>query len=301
MASDLDRKELSDLPHWDHGNPAKSLDAFAEALAFGPMRRARDWYFTAKQANKTWGRRIRLSTWALGGVAVVIPVAIETLREFKGGPVWQWLRPEAWLLRPGMATLALLLAAGLVWLDRFYGYTSGWLRYMEAAQRIVELHDRFAGEWATVQVGWVDGKPSNAQVQEALAKVLAANAQLHAVVRDETKAWAAEFRDALRQLEEQVSRRYEARQQDPGGLEVEAEAAEGATLPEGWLLTVSGQTASSTAVTGRRASLALPPGIYQVRGEAKLALADGTARRVADEKAASVDAGRVATVKLHFG
>jgi hypothetical protein len=304
MANDLDGKGLPATPQWNAAEPAKSLEAFAAALVFEPLKRASDWYFVAKADHKKWGRRIRLATWALAGVAVMIPIAVETFRPLDKdkGVVWQYLKPELWL-RPGVATLALLLAAGFVWLDRFYGYTSGWLRYMEAAQRLVELRDRFAIEWATTQAGWPGGKPSEAQVQEALAKILALNAQLHAVVRDETRAWVAEFRDALRQLEEQLHRRYESRQQlDQGGLEVEVEAAvEGARLAEGWVLSVSGQGPAAQAVNGVRTSLALPAGIYQVRGEAKLILADGTTRRTVDEKAAAVEVGRVAVVKLRFG
>jgi SMODS and SLOG-associating 2TM effector domain 2 len=302
MASDLDGKGLPTPPQWNGAEPAKSLDAFASALVFEPLKEATQWYFGAKQDHKKWGRRIRLATWALGGVAVMIPVAVETFRPLDKdrGVVWEYLKPELWL-RPGVATLALLLAAGFVWLDRFYGYTSGWLRYMEAAQRLSELRDRFAVEWATTQAGWPGGKPTEPQVQEAFAKILSLNGQLHTVVRDETRAWVGEFRDALRQLEEQLSRRYEARQQiEQGGLEIEAEAAEGARLAEGWVLSVSGQGPTAQAVAGARTSLALSAGVYQVRGEAKLVLADGTSRRSTDEKAAAVEAGRVASVKLRF-
>jgi hypothetical protein len=299
MAIDLDRKELSALPAWDASDPVKSLDAFADALAFEPLKNASDWYFAAKRENKKWGRRIRLATWALAGVAVVIPVAVETFRPGDAGPAWRWLRADLWL-RPGVATLALLFAAGFVWLDRFYGFTSGWLRYMETAQRLVELRDRFAVEWAATRTGWPGGRPTEAHVQEALAKILALNAQLHGVVRDETKAWVTEFRDALRQLEEQLHRRVEASEPEQGGLEVEAEAAEGARLAEGWVLSVSGAGPVASPVAGPRASFTLPAGVYQVRGEATLALADGTTRRASDEKAASVEAGRVAVVKLRF-
>jgi hypothetical protein len=301
MASDLDGRGLRDAPQWNADDPAKSLDDFAMALVFEPLKRAIDWYFSAKAENKRWGRRIRLATWALAGVAVMIPVAFETFRPISGEAAWPRFRPELWL-RPGVATLALLLAAGFVWLDRFYGYTSGWRRYMDAAQRLLELRDRFLIEWATTRAAWPGGKPSETQVSEAFAKILLLNAQLHAVVRDETRAWVAEFRDALRQLEEQLQRRYEAKpQSDQGGLEIEAEAAEGAKLPEGWVLSGSGQGPSAQNVAGARTSLALPAGVYQVRGEAKLVLADGTSRRATDEKAAAVEAGRVAAVKLRFG
>ncbi len=291
MARDLDHK--AKLPTWEPNAPAASLEAFAKALVFEPLEVAIAWYFAAKNHKKLAGRALRVLTWATAGVAVIIPVAIETYRRNDGGL-------NAMGLRAGHASLALLLAAGLLWLDRFYGFTSGWLRYMEVCQRLLELRDRFTIEWAMVHVGWPEGAPKPEHVREAMDRVLAMNAQVHAVVRDETKAWVAEFRDALRQLEEQVQRRHEAQQQQgQGGLEVEAELPEGARLPEGWSLSVSGQGAA-TAVAGPRASLALPTGVYQVRGEARLVLADGSTRRAFDEKAAAVETGRVVVVKLRF-
>ncbi len=109
--------------------------------------------------------------------------------------------------------MALALAAALVALDRFYGFTSSWTRYLATAQDLKQALDEFRFYWEYERLRWTDGRPSDEQTTEALARFKGFVSQVNQIVRQETNAWIAEFRTSLQAIEEvaKVRARYWAK------------------------------------------------------------------------------------------
>ncbi len=176
---DIKRKSVEELP-WDDADRAASL-AVVYQHALDCAIEAEDWYKQERKSKRLWGRGLRSSAIVLGAVAAVMPV----LSELSGSGI-----------QPGWSTVALAVGAGLVGLDRYFGFSTAWMRFMVTAQRIAELRHRFESAWQLAQ-----SKAANPPSDEELATFLALAHGLEKAVDGEidleTKAWVTEFDSAL--------------------------------------------------------------------------------------------------------
>lgn len=284
IPKDLDRKQFDGVLAWDHGDPSGSLDRAAVNIVFEPVNGAITWYFRAKKSKKFFGQWLRIFAWLLGGVAVIVPIAAQIkLGSFDD---------------PAYASVAILVAGGLIWLDRFLGLTSGWLRYISAGQRLLELKDTFAVEWALVRAGWSGGVPTQEQVLATLNRFRELNAQIHAVVRAETEEWIVEFRDSLKQLDASVKARADELQKAPGSLEVKI--ANAAALSGVWALDVDARQIDPGVQGATKAISDLPAGTHAVRvmGTIRDSGDPQRTRAAAAQGIAIVESGKKATLEL---
>jgi hypothetical protein len=174
-SSDAARTNLSRLYEW------------AERLATDAV----EWYMTEKRRKAVWSRRLRALAALLATAGAAIPVAA-----LAAG-------------RPSAATwgyLPLALAAGCVGYDRFFGYSSAWLRYLTTATAIRGLLVDFELDWAARlgQVGERELQPG--EIQDFVAAVRSFAASVNDLIRSETEAWRAEFGTRLSELEVVVDR-----------------------------------------------------------------------------------------------
>jgi hypothetical protein len=79
---------------------------------------------------------LRLGAILAVAVAGLIPLIGELLK--RNDKLW---------LSPAWATVALALAGLLIAIDRFGGYTSGWIRYVRTAQKLTSLQGEFRLDW----------------------------------------------------------------------------------------------------------------------------------------------------------
>jgi hypothetical protein len=179
---DLPRPDLDQLA-WTPDKRGESLGVVfthAVALAHG----AEDWYAARRRAKRWGGRALRIGAIVLGAVAAILPVLAEI--EGDGGN----------RIPPGWATIVLAAAAMLVALDRFLGFTAGWLRYMSTELAITRLRHDFEYEWQERLVT-LASEPSH---EETLALIQLARTLVLSVddaISAETGTWAVEFRSQL--------------------------------------------------------------------------------------------------------
>lgn len=96
----------------------------------------------------------------------------------------------------------LLAGAGiLVLLDRFWGCTSAWVRYVRAAQELSGALDAFRIDLESHKLFSDRGEPDAEQAQAMIERCRAFLVQVRSIVRKETDAWAAEFQNVLAQIE----------------------------------------------------------------------------------------------------
>ena len=99
-------------------------------LAQGQAVEAIKWYQGHHKPKRTAARMLRGGALLFATIAGVIPIVSEVLR-FRNAP---------FLFSPAWASVSLVLAAALITLDRFFGCSTGWMRYA-----LIEAHLQSAG------------------------------------------------------------------------------------------------------------------------------------------------------------
>jgi hypothetical protein len=103
-------------------------------------------------------------------------------------------------IAPGWSAVALAAAAALVTLDRYFGFSNSWMRFMAAELRISQLRHQFQYTWNTARVRLSD-PPSEEEVAALLELTRTLVDRIDQVIVDETDRWVTEFRGGLEQTE----------------------------------------------------------------------------------------------------
>ena len=168
-------------PTWSEKSARDNLDTlydWAERLATDAI----DWYMTEKKLKARRSRMLRALAILLATLGGAVPVLALAAGQSQGA---------AW------GYLPLALAAGCVGYDRFFGYSSAWLRYMTAAAALRGLLVDFELNW-TLRLGQLgERSPKPDEIDELVAAVRTFAASVNQVVQSETDAWRAEFSSRL--------------------------------------------------------------------------------------------------------
>lgn len=165
-------------------------------LAQNDAQAAADWYAERKGRKSALSGLLRVAAVVLGVTGGLSPV----IAGLSPGEAAQALRISQ------IGFLLIGLAAGLVVVDRLFGISSGWLRYMTTLTAIERRRAAFAQDWARLLL--------EAGAQPKVELFLARTAEFRAAVADlvdaETEAWVVEFRTSVSDLEAMVRSRREA-------------------------------------------------------------------------------------------
>lgn len=190
MTKDIATPELGELD-WDSTNRAAALSAvFAHAVAVSTA--AQTWYAEKRPAKRLWGRALRVLAILLGATGAVLPILAE-ITATAGNPV----------IAPGWSAVALALAATCVGLDRYFGFSSGWMRFMAAEQRLVRQRHDFEYSWNQL-LATESGTPTGDDVVKLVGLAHANVLVVQDIVAGETSDWLAEFRGALADAERRL-------------------------------------------------------------------------------------------------
>src|SRR5262245_28890952 len=115
---DITPGQLPDLK-WDAGSTLESVrQVLSHALAHADT--AVGWYLTAKRAKRMWARLLRLGAIFFTATAGVLPVLIQIYQTTDGKAP----------LAPAWASVLLAVALLFIAIDRFFGFSTAWMRYM---------------------------------------------------------------------------------------------------------------------------------------------------------------------------
>jgi low affinity Fe/Cu permease len=148
------------------------------------------WYQAARRPKRKWARWLRVGAIIMVAIAGVLPVLSQIFGA--GGSV---------VIQPAWATVALAIAVALIALDRFFGFSSAWARYIATGQAISAALNQFMLDWQQS----VCGLPMEGLTQEHInhpldlaKKFLAKTDDL---IQAETSQWVSEFRETLTEIE----------------------------------------------------------------------------------------------------
>jgi conflict system pore-forming effector with SLATT domain len=275
ISADISGKDFPCVT-WDGTKDSESLNLLRDFVV-RQAEEASTWYLSRRHKHRYFGRAIRLLALAATSIAGIIPIISQIFTQDGKATV-----PPAW------ASVALAVAAAGVAIDYFFGFSSGWMRYMAAQQKIVRLLREFEFDWETLRAGLGEQKPAVAQVAAALTRLKLTALQVQQTVEEETNSWIAEFRNSLRLIDEAAKAKLEA----PTKSAINVVVTNASQVTEEWTLTVDDGT--RTCHRGTRAALVgLTPGAHKVYIEGRI---DTQLRR--DEAAIFVPATGIGEVTL---
>lgn len=271
--------EFNALPgvSWEPGQRRESLQRMADYVA-GEAASAIDWYLR-KKTGKQWPAKI-LRSLAIGATALagLIPM-LATIFTDQGVP----------RIAPAWASVALLVAATCVGLDRFFGYSSGWMRFLTTEMQIRHaLHD-FLLDWETRRAGWEGQDDPGAQEAEAgLQHCKRFMSEVNDILKAEMDTWVTEFRTAVADIDKAAKAQALILQLAAANITV----TNGEQCQDGWQLSVDG--GAPRAHRGTSSALRnLVPGSHVVTVTGRIGAQDRRA-----EMAFTVAAGATAAVNL---
>lgn len=276
-SNDIRAKTLTDLD-WSPGSRAVSLRAMVEH-AIAQADEAIEWYLKAKSGTRRAARLLRMGAILLTAAAGILPV----LQQIFAAPDGSLRVAAAW------PSVLVALAALLIAIDQFYGFSSAWARYITAELAIKRAREVFELDWQAADASFAGQDPTEVQTATVIAVIRAFTAEVNAIVANETAQWVADFRAALRQVEE-AAKVAESHTRG-GSVVVTVDNGDTVDAP-GWALSLD--SGGATTYTGKTAARSgIEPGDHVVRVTGRVGGRDARAETVAQ-----VQAGVVATVQV---
>ena len=272
----------------------KGLQEIYDALV-QKAETAMAWYESRQRSKKRGARYTRSAAIVLGASTAIIPSVIALLPErvslFGSDLAVVRLNP--------IATIFGVVAATLILFDRFYGFSSSWIRFIATYQEIQANLEDFRIGWRKQILKLNSNQPPTDEQILAVYDFLAAFLKsINDSIRAETQGWVTEFKGALAEIDKTVE------------AQKTAAAAAAAAVPAKGAITITvagyheldGRTwtlqldnrKEETKVGQPSASVhLLDPGIYKVRAAGKR-----NDQPVAAEYAVMVEPGKVTTIQV---
>ena len=212
------------------------------------------WYVGGKNVKRFFARSFRMLSILLGTAAALLPTIGELYAGNGKSPIGA-----------GWTAVLLGIVGALLLLDRFFGFSTGWMRYMASELQIRQMAQEFHLDWEAEKAAWQGNAPSKDQISQMMARCKAFVTQLNNLVREETNAWMKEFESALRQIEE--SAKSKPAISESGALNLTV--TNGDATSNGWTLAIdSGAPETYRGKSARKGNLL--PGRHDIRVEGEI-------------------------------
>lgn len=229
MSNNVSSQNKPSLLHalpWDSEHLEDSLDQVYQ-FAVQEAKQAIKWYGTKSRPKKRWAQILRVAAILATALAGIIPMLSKSM-------------PNGWL-DPLWASVAVALAATALGLDRFFGFSTAWMRFITSELKIKSRLQNFQFEWEAARISWQGKRPSYDQAQAMLSRAANFTGQVSNIVEEETHAWIKEFQSVLTSLDESL--KVKAKRSELGAVMVNVE--NGDQCDEAWTLVIAGQAAQT--------------------------------------------------------
>ncbi len=280
-------------------------------LILNVRNRAQDainWYIHAKNIKRNGATITRIGTIFATTLTVLFTA-------FAGFPKSIDLGLEGIGIQPlALAAIAAAIATALQGLDRFFGFSKAWMRYISTELKIRNTLSTFNLSWPSRISKWDNGSPDDEQIQEAISACVAFISDVDAAVRLETDQWIADFQTNLKSLEDATKAAATAAKaasdaetqrllqqkadikakkdaERPGSLNVTV--TNGSEFMNGWKISIGGSSKSQNCF-GKTAAVAnIEPGNVSIILEGDL---NGKIKRA--EQMINIFAGTIASCEV---
>lgn len=195
------------------------------------------------------------------------------------------------IINPIWSSVAIAVGTGALGLDKYFGFSSGWIRYVTSALNIKAWLIEFKFDWEQNRAILASAQKTtdvDLQLQNMITKCAMFSVKITTAVQEETKQWAQEFQSSLSTLD--ATLKQQAADNQPTGITINVE--NGDKFPDGWDVELNGR--KSGKHHGKIGVLTnLYPGMYQIVVSAAV-----KNKKLYAEAAVKLDAGEVETINL---
>lgn len=214
--ADGTRKNLKETPiqtlSWKPEDRAASLQLVFEQAQAKALE-AIDWYIARKGLRATLSQLLRFAAIFFATVGGVLPL-------LRAAGIW----PKSFPGEMGqVGYVAFAIAAGCIAIDRFFGLSSAWMRWVTTALSLQRMLAEFQLDWSLMQVKLGGAEPTQEQVEQLLVRIREFRSAVLQVIERETQSWVVEFQSNMAELGKMA--RAQAEALEPGVLDV--------TIPNG--------------------------------------------------------------------
>lgn len=175
---------------WNPTDIAASLQALLTYVET-EAQKSIDWYWRNKRWKSVLSRWIQFLAVVFTSAGALVPI-VGKLANLK------WLSDSLW------ASLLVGAAAALLAVDKAFGFSTGWVRYVLTATTIRGALESFRMDWA-IKSAKALPSPTPAQIEELMQCARNFRVTVEGLVLQETRDWVAEFQSNLAQVEKDVT------------------------------------------------------------------------------------------------
>lgn len=171
------------LDRWDQPQAKSKLDELYEQ-SVAIVDENIHWYWKAKRSQRIFSKTIR-------AIAILCFIA-STLVPY----IANYNKDDSSILYLGYILAG--VAGGVLMLDKFFGFSTSWVRYILLAKQLQQLRNNFVENWQVIYLANLPLTPKRFSVM--IDTLLTFQAACNDVIKVETEAWAKEFQDNLGEL-----------------------------------------------------------------------------------------------------
>jgi hypothetical protein len=173
----------------------KLLNEAFEKIVTAATKEA-DWYNRKKFSKSLWSKVIRFSSIILIGLGGIFPL-VSKIGSLEHVSDWGYV--------------CIALAGTLLFLDRFFGFSSGWVRYIttefEIRKQIREFEMRWQIEMSRIDL--CEEQLTCDKMIQMLTMLKDFSASVDELIKQETNTWATEFQNNISELQKIASAKME--------------------------------------------------------------------------------------------
>jgi hypothetical protein len=190
-SSPIDLSKLS----WNDTEVQNSLQVLHQYVEDQAQKQI-NWYWDKKRAKAQVSVLLRFTAIVLFVLGGLVPIVKATLPATVAAKFPFDFGQSGYLL--------IGVAAGCMALDRFFGYSTGWIRYVTTAMAIEKSLEEFRLEWTRTMAKMRGASPTPEELETLIQTSAAFSLAIKSQVEQETKAWVVEFQTNLSQLEKDL-------------------------------------------------------------------------------------------------
>jgi hypothetical protein len=191
------------LPRGENGGISTDLNQLYCHMEASTIE-AIDWYLKHKAFKSRMSKALRLGTIVFLSIGGSFPILAEIARRLG----YLALSDQYW------GYLALALAATCLGLDKLFGFSSGWMRFMKTQIVLQKVLAEFQLDWAMLLKETSHTTPSSLEHElKMLERLKKFRLRVLAEIEKEMQTWVEEFKSNLFQLEQQAESRLRAKAQ----------------------------------------------------------------------------------------
>ncbi len=191
---------------WSEGQREQSLNILYE-FAYKTATEAISWYWTKKWKGRA-GRALRLMAILFTAVGGLVPLLLSADIDTIG----------TLTIKAQYGYVLVAFAGAFIGLDKFFGFSSTWIRYVTTATTIQSGFTRFQLEWSTERAKLAGNEPTPEQAAALIGRLVSLLVFVRDEIEKETNAWATEYLSNLAAIEKEAKKQIEA--QSPGGIDL---------------------------------------------------------------------------------